>query len=163
MKFLAGLLVCSTLLFAQTQKLVIDAEQFEASDNKGISSFTGNVKIKMGKDKLNANKVDIYFVSQKGTTVKIPSKYIATGNVDFELVTKLKHYIGKGNKIIYSPSKQEYTVIGNGFLQEKNDNRKIYGDKIYVNQLTGEARVSGSEDKPVRFIINIQQGQEGKK
>ncbi|QKJ23426.1 lipopolysaccharide transport periplasmic protein LptA [Poseidonibacter lekithochrous] len=163
MKFLAGLLVCSTLLFAQTQKLVIDAEQFEASDNKGISSFTGNVKIKMGKDKLNANKVDIYFVSQKGTNVKTPSKYIATGNVDFELVTKLKHYIGKGNKIIYSPSKQEYTVIGNGFLQEKNDNRKIYGDKIYVNQLTGEARVSGSEDKPVRFIINIQQGQEGKK
>ena len=163
MKFLAGLLVCSTLLFAQTQKLVIDAEQFEASDNKGISSFTGNVKIKMGKDKLNANKVDIYFVSQKGTTVKIPSKYIATGNVDFELVTKLKHYIGKGNKIIYSPSKQEYTVIGNGFLQEKNDDRKIYGDKIYINQLTGEAKVSGSEDKPVRFIINIEQGQEGKK
>ena len=163
MKFLAGLLVCSTLLFAQTQKLVIDAEQFVASDNKGISSFTGNVKIKMGKDKLNANKVDIYFVSQKGTNVKTPSKYVATGNVDFELVTKLKHYIGKGNKIIYSPSKQEYTVIGNGFLQEKNDNRKIYGDKIYVNQLTGEARVSGSEDKPVRFIINIQQGQEGKK
>lgn len=163
MKFLAGLLVCSTLLFAQTQKLVIDAEQFEVSDNKGISSFTGNVKIKMGKDKLNANKVDIYFVSQKGTTVKTPSKYVATGNVDFELVTKLKHYVGKGNKIIYSPSKQEYTVIGNGFLQEKNDDRKIYGDKIYINQLTGEAKVSGSEDKPVRFIINIEQGQEGKK
>lgn len=163
MKFLAGLLVCSTLMFAQTQKLVIDAEKFEASDNKGISSFTGNVKIKMGKDKLNANKVDIYFVSQKGSNVKTPSKYVATGNVDFELVTAQKHYIGKGNKIIYSPSKQEYTVLGNGFLQEKNDNRKIYGDKIYVNQLTGEARVSGSEDKPVRFIINIQQGQEGKK
>ena len=68
----------------------------------------------------------------------------------------------KGNKIIYSPSRQEYTVIGNGFLQEKNDDRKIYGDKIYVNQLTGEAKVSGSEDKPVRFIINIEQGQEGK-
>lgn len=163
MKFLAGLLVCSTLMFAQTQKLVIDAEKFEASDNKGISSFTGNVKIKMGKDKLNANKVDIYFVNQKGSNVKTPSKYVATGNVDFELVTAQKHYIGKGNKIIYSPSKQEYTVLGNGFLQEKNDNRKIYGDKIYVNQKTGEARVSGSEDKPVRFIINIQQGQEDKK
>lgn len=163
MKFLAGLLVCSTLMFAQTQKLVIDAEKFEASDNKGISSFTGNVKIKMGKDKLNANKVDIYFVNQKGSNVKTPSKYVATGNVDFELVSNKKHYIGKGDKIIYSPSKQVYTVLGNGFLQEKNDDRKIYGDKIYVNQKTGEAKVSGSEDKPVRFIINIQQGQEDKK
>lgn len=162
MKILASLLVCSTLMFAQTQKLVIDAEKFEASDNKGISTFTGNVKIKMGKDRLNANKVEIYFVNKKGSTVKTPSKYIATGKVSFELVSKLKHYVGKGNKIIYSPSKQEYTVIGNGFLQEKNDNRKIYGDKIYVNQLTGEAKVSGSEDKPVRFIINIEQGQEGK-
>jgi len=162
MKILAGLLVCSTLMFAQTQKLVIDAEKFEANDQKGISSFTGNVKIKMGKDKLSANKVDIYFTSKKGSTAKTPSKYIAAGNVNFELITKQKHYVGKGNKIIYSPTKQEYTVLGNGFLQEKNDDRKIYGDKIYVNQRTGEAKVSGSEKKPVRFIINIEQGQEGK-
>ncbi|MFK2821947.1 lipopolysaccharide transport periplasmic protein LptA [Arcobacter sp. YIC-80] len=160
MKYLAGLLVCSTLLFAQTQKLVIDAQKFEASDSKGISTFTGNVKIQMGKDRLEANKVDIYFVSKKGSSVRTPSKYIATGNVKFQLITAQKHYVGKGNKIIYSPSKQEYTVLGNGFLQEKNDNRKIYGDKIYVNQLSGEAKVSGSEDKPVRFIINIEQGKE---
>lgn len=162
MKILAGLLVCTSLLFAQSQKLVIDAEKFEASDKKGISTFTGNVKIQMGKDRLNANKVEIYFVTKKGSNVKTPSKYIATGNVDFELVTKVKHYIGKGNKIIYSPTKQEYTVMGNGFLQEKNDDRKIYGEKIYVNQLSGEAKVSGSEDKPVRFIINIEQGEDKK-
>jgi len=161
MKILAGLLVCSTLLFAQSEKLIIDAEKFEASDKKGISTFVGNVKIQMGKDRLSANKVEIFFKSKKGTSVKTPSKYIATGNVNFELISKQKHYVGKGNKIIYSPSKQEYTVMGNGFLQEKNDDRKIYGDKIYVNQLTGEAKVSGSEKKPVRFIINIEQG-EGK-
>ncbi|MGA1931279.1 lipopolysaccharide transport periplasmic protein LptA [Arcobacter sp. YIC-464] len=162
MKYLAGLLVCSTLLFGQTQKLVIDAQKFEASDSKGISTFTGDVKIQMGKDRLEANKVEIYFESKKGTNTKTPSKYIATGNVNFELVTSKKHYLGKGNKIIYSPSKQEYTVLGNGFLQEKNDDRKIYGDKIYVNQLSGEAKVSGTEDKPVRFIINIEQGGENK-
>jgi len=158
MKFLAGLLVCSTLLLAQTQQLVIDAQNFEANDKKGISTFTGNVKIQMGKDKLNAQKVDIYFVTKKGSTGKIPSKYIATGNVDFEIITDLKHYVGKGNKIIYSPLKQEYTVLGNGFLEEKNDDKKIYGEKIYVNQLTGEAKVSGSDNKPVRFIRNIVRG-----
>jgi len=158
MKFLAGLLVCSTLLLGQTQQLVIDAQNFEVNDKKGISTFTGNVKIQMGKDKLNAQKVDIYFVTKKESSGKIPSKYIATGNVDFEIITDVKHYIGKGNKVIYSPLKQEYTILGNGFLQEKNDDRKIYGEKIYVNQLSGEAKVSGSDNKPVRFIINIERG-----
>jgi lipopolysaccharide export system protein LptA len=158
MKILAGLLVCSTLLLAQTQQLIIDAQNFEANDKKGISTFSGNVKIQMGKDKLNAQKVEIFFVSKKGSSGKIPSKYIATGKVNFEIITNAKHYIGKGNKIIYSPIKQEYTVLGNGFLQEKNDNKKIYGEKIYVNQLSGEAKVNGSDKKPVRFIINIERG-----
>jgi len=158
MKFLAGLLVCSTLLLAQTQQLVIDAQNFEANDKKGISTFSGNVKIQMGKDKLNAQKVDIYFVTKKESSGKTPSKYIATGNVDFEIITDVKHYLGKGNKVIYSPLKQEYTILGNGFLQEKNDDRKIYGEEIYVNQLSGEAKVSGSDNKPVRFIINIERG-----
>jgi lipopolysaccharide export system protein LptA len=158
MKILAGLLVCSTLLLAQTEQLIIDAQNFEANDKKGISTFTGNVKIQMGKDKLNAQKVQIFFVSKKGSSGKIPSKYIATGKVNFEILTNAKHYVGKGNKIIYSPIKQEYTVLGNGFLQEKNDNKKIYGEKIYVNQLSGEAKVNGSDKKPVRFIINIERG-----
>jgi len=160
MKFLAGLLVCSTFLLAQTQQLIIDAQNFEADDKKGISTFTGNVKIQMGKDKLNAQKVEVFFINKKGSSGKIPSKYIATGKVDFEIITKLKHYVGKGNKIIYSPIKQEYTVLGNGFLQEKNDDKKIYGEKIYVNQLSGEAKVSGNDKKPVRFIINIERGSE---
>ena len=160
MRIIGSLLILASLLSAQTQQLVIDAKNFEADDKKGISVFSGDVKIKMDKDKLNAQKVEIFFVNKKGSTSKTPSKYVATGKVDFEIVTDLKHYVGNGDKIIYSPIKQEYTVIGNGFLQEKNDDRKIYGDKIYVNQLTGEARVNGSDNKPVRFIINIERGSE---
>jgi len=160
MRIIGSLLILASLLSAQTQQLVIDAKNFEADDKKGISVFSGDVKIKMDKDILNAQKVEIFFVNKKGSTSKTPSKYVATGKVDFEIVSKLKHYVGNGDKIIYSPIKQEYTVIGNGFLQEKNDDRKIYGDKIYVNQLTGEARVNGSDNKPVRFIINIERGSE---
>ena len=158
MKILAGLLVCCTLLFSQTQKLIIDAQNFEANDKKGISSFDGNVNMEMGKDKLAANSVDIYFQTNEKTGKKTPQKYIATGSVDFEIISKEKHYKGKGNKVIYYPSKQEYTVIGNGFIEELNNNRKIYGDRIYVNQVTGEAKVKGSKKEPVRFIIDIEQG-----
>ena len=159
MKYLIGTLLCSTILFAQTETLVIDAQNFEADDKKGISIFTGDVKIKMGQDKLNANRVDVFFTTDKNNA-KVPLKYEATGNADFEIVTKDKHYIGNGDKIIYSPQKEEYTIIGNGFLQEKNDDRKIYGDTIFVNQLNGEAKVKGSQDKPVRFIINVDRGQD---
>ena len=154
MKYLIGALLCSSLLFAQTQTLIIDAQNFQADEKNGVSIFTGNVKIKMGEDKLNAQKVDIFFVTDKNNN-KIPLKYEATGKADFEIVTKAKHYIGNGDKIIYSPQKEEYTIIGNGFIHEKNDDRKIYGDTIYVNQLTGEAKVKGSENKPVRFIIQV--------
>ena len=160
MKYLIGTLLCSTLLFAQTETLVIDAQDFKADDKKGISIFTGNVKIKMGQDKLNADRVDVFFTTDKNNA-KVPLKYEATGKADFEIVTKDKHYIGNGDKIIYSPQKEEYTIIGNGFLQEKNDDRKVYGDTIFVNQLSGEARVKGSENKPVRFMINVERG-EGK-
>ncbi len=159
MRYFIGTLICSTILFAQTETLTIDAQNFEADDKKGISIFTGNVKIKMGEDKLNAEKVDVYFTTDKNNA-KVPLKYEATGKADFEIITKEKHYIGNGDKVIYSPQKEEYTILGNGFLQEKNDNRKVYGDTIYVNQLSGEAKVKGSENKPVKFIINVERGQD---
>ena len=159
MKYLIGTLICSTLLLAQSETLVIDAQNFEADDKKGISIFTGNVKIKMGEDKLNAEKVDVYFTTDKNNA-KVPLKYEATGKADFEIITKEKHYIGNGDKVIYSPQKEEYTILGNGLIKKKNDNRKVYGDTIYVNQLTGEARVKGSEQKPVKFIINVERGQD---
>ena len=159
MKYLIGTLFCSTLLFAQTETLVIDSQDFQADDKKGISIFTGNVKIKMGQDKLNADRVDVFFTTDKNNA-KTPLKYEATGKADFEIVTKDKHYIGNGDKVIYSPQKEEYTIIGNGFLQEKNDDRKVYGDMIFVNQLSGEAKVKGSENKPVRFIVNVERGED---
>lgn len=157
-KYLIGTLFCSTLLFAQSETLIIDAQDFQADDKKGISIFTGNVKIKMGEDKLNAQRVDVFFETDNKTNNKTPLRYEATGKADFEIVTKDKHYVGNGDKIIYSPQKEEYIIIGNGFIHEQNDDRKIYGDTIYINQLSGEAKVKGSENKPVKFIINVDRG-----
>ena len=157
-KYLIGMVLTSTFLFAQSETLIIDAQDFQADDKKGISIFTGDVKIKMGEDKLNAQRVDVFFETDKKTNNKTPLRYEATGKADFEIVTKDKHYVGNGDKIIYSPQKEEYTIIGNGFIHEQNDDRKIYGDTIYVNQLNGEAKVKGSENKPVKFIINVDRG-----
>eukprot|EP01029_Cantina_marsupialis_P004338 TRINITY_DN143763_c0_g1_i1.p1 TRINITY_DN143763_c0_g1~~TRINITY_DN143763_c0_g1_i1.p1 ORF type:complete len:115 (-),score=16.02 TRINITY_DN143763_c0_g1_i1:50-394(-) len=112
MKLLFAVLFSATMLFAQTEKLIIDSLHFETDDATGITTFTGNVKLKKTKDRLNADRLDIYV--KPNSKVKKPLRYIATGNVDFEIYSNGKEYKGKGDKVIYSPDKQEYTVIGNG-------------------------------------------------
>ena len=99
MRYFIGTLICSTILFAQTETLTIDAQNFEADDKKGVSVFTGNVKITMEQDRLNAQRVDVYFTTDKDNK-KIPLKYEATGKADFEIVTTDKHYFGNGDKVI---------------------------------------------------------------
>lgn len=162
MKYLFMALLASTLLFAKTDKLIIDAKNFEANDAKGISIFTGNVKLTKAKDLLLADKLEVYMSPKVEGKKRLPLKYIATGKVKFEIVSNGKEYSGKGDKVIYNPSKQQYTIIGNGFLKEKVEDRKLYGDKIYINQVTGEARVSGTAKKPVRFILNVESKDEPK-
>ena len=103
MKYLILILIFVSSIYAVSEKLIIDAKKFEASEKKGVSLFTGNVKIQMGEDRLNAQKVKIFFENKKGATSKVPSTYEATGDVSFKIVTIDKKYSGKGDKIIYSP------------------------------------------------------------
>ena len=49
----------------------------------------------------------------------------------------------------------QYVITGNGFLKEVTEDKKLYGDKIFIDQTTGEAKVSGTDNKPVRFIIDL--------
>lgn len=164
MKFILAFLLVFTSLLAQakgktTNKLIIDAEQFEAFDKKGLSIFTGNVKMVRFKDKLNSDKLEVYMTPNKKGT-KNPKRdvleYIATGNVSFEVHTKDKHYLGKGSKVIYKPKKLEYEIIGKGSIKELNEDKTLFGEKIILNQKTGEAIVRGAKNKPVRFIMEIE-------
>lgn len=162
MKFIFAILAITTMLFAATEKLIIDAKHFETNDATGITVFTGDVKLVKVKDKLNSQKLEIFMEPNSKGKGKQPLKYIATGNVDFEIHSNGKIYKGKGNKVIYNPNTQEYTVIGNGYIKEEIEQRELMGEKIYINQLSGNARVVGKEDKPVRFIINIDSGSKDK-
>lgn len=154
MKLLSFLLLGVITASNANEKLIIDALDFKMDDKKGISIFTGDVKMKMSQDKLNAQKVEVFF--ETTTEGKTPTKYIATGKVDFEINTNEKHYLGYGDKVIYEPTKQKYLVSGNGYLEDKITQRKIYGEEIFVDQISGEASVKGTTKKPVRFIIDLE-------
>jgi len=164
MKYILTFLLAITTLFAaeKTQvknQLVIDAEQFESFDAKGFSIFTGNVKMTKIKDKLDSDILEVYMTPiKKGEKKKkrVVLKYIAIGNVSFEIFTKDKHYKGRGEKVIYKPTILEYEIIGKGSIKELTEDKTLIGDRIILNQTTGESKVSGSKNKPVRFIMQIE-------
>jgi lipopolysaccharide export system protein LptA len=141
--------------FLFSEKLIIDAKNFEAYDEKGLSIFTGDVKMVKSSDELESDRLEVYLSKKKPNTKREPLKYIATGNVKFKVKTAGKSYEGKGDKVVYEPKKLKYVITGNGFLKEVTEDKRLFGDKIVINQITGEAKVTGSENKPVRFIIDL--------
>ena len=158
MKIIISLLITTIFLFAtQEDKLIIDSNHFESNDSKGIAIFTGDVKMVRIKDTLNANKVEVFLnTPTKENQKREATKYIATGNVSFEVFTVLKHYEGKGDKVIYLPKKLQYEIIGNGYLKDITEDKTLIGENIFIDQQTGNATVKGSKEKPVRFILNIE-------
>ena len=153
---LAGSLICT---LSADDKLIINAKKFTSDDKKGISVFTGNVDMKRSKDILKSDKLVVYMTPKPKNNEKIDrkaEKFVATGNVDFLVYSKEKVYKGKGDKVIYDPKSSKYTIIGNGYLEEKNEGTKLYGDKIFLDEITGKANIEGSDKKPVKFIMNIE-------
>ncbi|QOG12985.1 LptA/OstA family protein [Arcobacter sp. FWKO B] len=157
MRFFIGLVVLSVCLFADN-KLIIDANHFEGNDQDGIVIFTGNVKVTKVKDKLNSDRLEVEMVSTANNE-KTPKKYTATGNVDFLVYANEKIYVGRGTKVIYEPLNNKYTILGNGYLEEKVDGRQLYGKEIYLDEITGRAEVVGDDKKPVRFIMKLDENQ----
>lgn len=155
MRFYLILFLLVGYLFAQ-DTLVIDANNFNADDNKNLVTFDGNVKVKKGQDLLNSEHLEV-LMTITNTNEKTPKKYTATGNVDFLVYANEKIYIGKGTKVIYEPMVNRYTILGNGYLEEKTEGRILYGEEIYLNELSGHAEVKGSANKPVRFMMKIQE------
>ncbi len=141
--------------FCFAEQLVIDSKHFEADDPAGIAIFTGNVKMTKSQDIINTDKMTVYMISDKSGK-KIPKEYVAVGNTDFKIVTNNKVYSGKGDKVIYDPNGLKYTIIGNGFLFDETLDRKLFGNEIYINEITGEAEVKSDGQKPVRFIIKLE-------
>lgn len=152
-KMVFFIFVVASLLKAN-ETLIIDANKFEADDKKGYTLFTGDVKVKKANDELNSDKLEVYLKKTNGKSE--PTKYVATGNVTFKVKSSDKVFEGKGNKLIYDVNSLKYTIIGNGYIKELNGDKTLYGDKIYLDQNSGEAKVEGKDNKPVRFIMTIE-------
>lgn len=154
-KYILLLAILNTIIYAN--QLVIDAAKFELNDKEGSTIFTGNVKMKKLDDRIDAQKIEVYTTQADKDGKREMKQFIATGSVYFTVYTEDKIYEGKGDKVIYNPKDMKYTIIGNGFVEEKVEGTKLYGDTIYLDEQSGEAEIKGSEQKPVRFIMDLKE------
>ncbi len=148
------LLFLAPLLFTLTwgEELKIISDNFKGDQLKGVSVFTGNVKITKGSDDLNASKVTIYTDKDRK-----PVKYFAEGDVSFYIVTETNEkYRGKSQSAIYLPEMSEYHFYQKVDLIRLDDYRRIKGDKVIVNTIAGNASAESANNEPVVMTFTLQ-------
>lgn len=141
------------------QELKIISDNFKGDQSKGVSVFTGNVKVTKGTDELNASKVTIYT-----DAARKPIKYVAEGDVSFYIVTEIKErYRGKSQMAVYLPNESEYQFTKKVDLIRLDDYRRIKGDKVVLNEEKGFANADSIGDEPVIMIFTLDDKKETKK
>jgi lipopolysaccharide transport protein LptA len=149
-------MIYATFIYAQESYLNIDATHFEANQQKNILYFKGNVKMTKNKDILKCDRLEINTKNSKtDTTKQIPKEYKAIGNVYFKFYTQDNSIIGKGDVVYYYPEEKKYIIVGNGYLEDTNNGKKITANKIYVDESTGHTKIDGQKDKPIKFRLKL--------
>lgn len=146
--FLASLFIS----FAHADELKVISDSFKGDQQKGVSVFTGNVKVTKGSDELNASKVTIYTDKENK-----PTKYFAEGDVSFYILTELgEKYKGKSQTAIYLPNESEYQFYKKVDLIRIDDYRRVKGDKVVVNTVHGHASAESANNEPVVMTFTLE-------
>jgi lipopolysaccharide export system protein LptA len=141
---------------AEENYLNIDAIFFEADEKQQILYFKGDVKMIKNKDKILCQSLIINTMPSKDDPTKqVPKDYTATGDVVFEIHTIDNILKGRGDTVFYYPLKQKYIIIGNGYLEDVKEGKKITANKIYIDELTGHAKIDGDKNKPIKFRLKL--------
>jgi len=145
------LLGCLTGCFLYAAEVEVTADKFFADEKKLVSIFEGNVKVVKEKDTLNANKIIIEFDAKKQ-----PLRYIATGNAKGNMLMNGKKYYGEAEKMTYETAKSQYIFEKKAFLHEIDTDKKVFGDYIKADQISGQYEVDGKGKAPVKFIFKVE-------
>tara|TARA_B110000046_G_scaffold169800_1_gene189215 strand:- start:131 stop:664 length:534 start_codon:yes stop_codon:yes gene_type:complete len=150
------LLINITVLKAEKNYLNIYAKHFEADKQKNVLYFRGDVNMTKNNDILLCQSLVINTqVSSGDNTRQVPKDYKATGDVSFILYTADNILKGKGDVVYYYPDDKKYIIIGNGYLEDTKEGKKIIAEKIYIDELTGRTKIDGGIDKPIKFRLKL--------
>jgi lipopolysaccharide export system protein LptA len=134
------------------QKVEISADSFEADEKKMYTILKGNVLLKKGADTIHAATLTVYFDADNK-----PIKYLASGNITFDINTEKQSFDGHADQLLYNPKTLIYEVSGNAFIHEKLQNRKLYGEHIMIDRVSGKSTIKGSKKRPVKFIFEVKE------
>lgn len=129
----------------------IKAEHFYANDITKEAYFEGNAKIKQENNEFNASKIIVIFNDEKKA-----EKYIASGDVKFDLTEKNIHYAGQTDSVTYAPKSSKYFFKGSVILKDLTNNRVIKAESVSLDLKTGLADIKGKKKKPVHFRFEIE-------
>lgn len=146
-------LLCATLVFSFAAEVEITAKRFDGDDKSGVSKFSGAVKVVKEGDTILSDTMYVYF-----DAARKPIRFEAIGNASFVMTKEAgKTYRGRANTITYYPNQKEYLLVGDAFVEYVEEKRKVYGERISVNDSTKKATVVGEEGgRPAKFIFFIE-------
>lgn len=150
---------------AEENYLNIDADFFESKEKDQKLYFEGNVRLTKNKDLLTSKKLTINTKASKENPKKqVPKDYVAVGNVEFTVHTKENNILkGSGDQVFYYPDEQKYIIVGNGYLEDLKEDKKIHASKIYIDEKTGYTKIDGKKNEPAKFRIKLEENKEEKK
>ena len=117
-RLVLAFLFCLSILHCN--KLEITADVFHGDENKLVNVLSGNVIVKKQRDTLRANTLTIFTDKNKNAI-----KYIASGNVSFEIFLKDKFYKGRAAEFIYDVKSDTYELNKRAYIQENNTERRL--------------------------------------
>lgn len=136
---------------AFTSQVEITSKEVFSDNNKGVTIFTGQVKIKKTPSIMEADRVEVY--ANSGSEI---TKIKASGNASFFFAMKNdQKFKGSAKKFEYYPQKEEIRLIGNANVEDLTNKRKLIGEEIIFNERTQLAKVKGKTKEPVKVIFHI--------
>jgi len=157
MKYILIMIIGFTIVYSRTVDVDIQAEYFDSNKEKNLIVFRGNVSMVKEDDTLVCDEITLKTTINKDTKKTEIISYIAIGNVSFTIKNQDSYLIGNGDRVNYDIEKELYIVKGNGYLEDKLDNKIIRGDNIYINRKNGHIRIDGSKEKPVQFKFLLEE------
>jgi lipopolysaccharide export system protein LptA len=156
MKYLIILILILSNINSKEIDVDIKADSFSANQKNNLITFTGNVSMIKGADTLKCQRLEVHTKIDKKTNQTIAKQYIASGKVYFTIKQPDTILIGKGNIVNYNIDKLLYTITGNAYLEDQAESKILTGEKIYINEKTGNTKIVGKKNKPVRFKFKMQ-------
>ena len=144
------LIVLFMLLFSYGANMQILSKTFEYNQKQNLSKFIGDVNVTKEKDNILCDKLFVYSTKDK----KLDT-LVALNNVRFIINDKNATYKGTSNKLTYIAPKELFIFEGKVHITKIQDNQQLFGDKVIINKKNGTANVIGKKNKPLKFIIKV--------